>query len=155
MEHFASIHRMKEAYEGMKNRVSRIRKESERSIERALQVVETAGAGTGWSYANARWGTVPHDDASAAPCIELLGIPCDLGAGLLLVGGAFFGALGRYDEHGFNVGAGSITSFGCRLGTEMGHKAASSAPAKTTTKGLGRGSYGHTVFEDEREAVFR
>jgi hypothetical protein len=155
MEHFASINRVKEAYEGLKARMSRVRKESEKTVERALQVVETGGASTGWGYANARWGTVPADDASAPSAIEVMGVPADLGVGLVLIGGSFFGALGRYEEHGYNLGTGSVCAFGYRLGTELGHKAASHAPARTTTRGLGRGANGHTVFEDEREAVFR
>ena len=158
MEHFGSIHRVKEAYDSLKNRMGRIRKESERTIERALQVVETAGTCGAWGYVNGRWGTVSQHDANAQKEVQLLGVPADIGTGVVLLGVSFFGGLGKYDEHGFNVGTGSASAFAYRMGNELGEKAGAAHPRTTTTKGLGRGAYGrnaHTVFEEQGEPVFR
>jgi hypothetical protein len=148
-----SMKKAKEAYERMSNRIASVRKESEKVIGRGLQVAETAGSSFAWGYANHKWGTVPASDAAALPEVQLLGLPADLGAGVLMVGAGFFGAFGRYEEHGFNVGAGSIGAFAYRMGAELGAKSEhTQAPKrpKAVTSGYGRM---HSVV-DERQPAY-
>lgn len=157
MEHFGSIAKVKEFAERARTRMAGIRKENERVISRALQVVETNATLGGWGYANGRWGEVNAQDASALAEIKVLGMPADLLAGGVLLGVSFFKGLGVYEEHGFNVGTGSTGAFAYRMGYEMGsksaHESAAPRPGKVSTKGIGtgyRGAHGgqvHTVYD--------
>jgi hypothetical protein len=161
MAEFQALAKAKELYERAHARLGKFREENERTISRALQAVETAGACGGWGYANGRWGTKSESDANALPEIQVVGIPADLAVGVGLLGVSFFGGLGKYDEHGFNVGSGSAAAFSYRMGHELGSKAAHStprsksagAPAQITA---GRGPHGgrvHTYVEDHERAA--
>jgi hypothetical protein len=162
MAEFQALAKAKELYERAHARLGKFRAENERTISRALQAVETAGAAGGWGYANARWGTASTADAHTLPEIQVVGIPADLAVGVGLLGVSFFGGLGKYDEHGFNLGSGSAAAFAYRMGHELGSKA-QHTQARTTSRGAppqmtaGRGPHGgriHTYVEDrEREAA--
>lgn len=154
-----SLLEAKKAVMRMKDRIGKVREDNERVIGQGLQVVEAGAAMFGWGWANHKFGTVPAHDAAALPEVQVLGLPADLGAGVLLVGAAMFGAFGRYDEHAINVGAGSIGAFGYRMGAEIGSKSHESAPAAPGRRPAGQvtsGAHGHRRIHnvvDEREEV--
>lgn len=131
---FESLAKVKEFQERLTSRMSNMRKRAEKSIEQAMAVVEINGGLAGWGYANERWGDAPTDDPSGYREVKIMGVPADLTAGLGLLAFSFFGALGKYDEHGLNLGNASTGAFSYRLGGEAGRRAATKA-AQTTTQG--------------------
>ena len=58
-----------------------------------------------------------------------MGVPADLGVAVALHGVAFMGGLGKYSEHGHNVGSGALASHAYRMGTQLGSTAAQHAGA--------------------------
>ena len=54
----------------------------------------------------------------------MLGVPVDLGVGFALTGVAMFGGLGRYGEHGVNIGSGALAAYAYRSGYQLGQDAA-------------------------------
>jgi hypothetical protein len=157
MAEFAALAKAKEMYDRAHGRLAKFREENERRIGQTMAVVETVGATAGWAYANGRWGKV--EGAHKLPEIELFGIPADLGVGIGLIGLSMFGGLGKYDEHGINVGVGSTGAFAYRMFHELGSKAAAehpkAAPKTTPQVTSGRGVHGGRVhtYVDEREAA--
>lgn len=129
----ASMSKMKEIAMRAQGRLTAIKKASEKGIEQAFQVLEVNGALFGWGYANERWGAVPTASTTQMKEITVMGVPADLGAGVVLLGLSMFGGLGRYAEHGISMGNGSTGAFAYRMGGELGAKALQ--PATTTTSG--------------------
>ena len=154
-----SMRKVKDGYERMTKRISTIKKENEKVIGRGLQVAITGGAAFGWGYANHKWGTVPASDAAALPEVQILGLPADLGAGVLLIGAGFFGAFGKYDDLAFNAGTGSAAAFGYRMGAELGskstHEQQHQAPAQVGPRQGARTSGRMHTVEDSREDVYQ
>jgi len=157
-----SLAKAKEAVTRMSGRMANIRKDNERAITRIVQGVGTVGTCFGWSYANAKWGEVHENNAGGLAELAVVGIPADLASGIGLYAVSFFGGFGKWDELGFSVGIGSACAFTARMGTEMGAKSATDAPAKKTkTAGemsAGRGPHGgrvHSVWPGERQYADR
>jgi hypothetical protein len=150
---FESLAKVKELQERLVTRMANMRKRAEKGIGQAMAVAEVNGGLAAWGYANERWGDPPKDDPSGYREVKVMGIPADLTAGLALIGMAMFGGLGKYDEHGLNLGNASTGAFSYRLGAEAGRRAAAKA---TTTSGepaqMGtgqRGQYGGRVHHVE------
>jgi hypothetical protein len=94
------------------HRLHTIREKSERVIDDALQVVETGAASFAAGFANEKWGTNGE--------LELVGVPADLLAGVVLSGLAIAGAAGKYHSHALNLGSGGIAAYAYRLGASSG-----------------------------------
>ena len=131
---FESLAKVKEFQERLVTRMTNMKKRAEKGIGQAIAVAEVNGALAGWGYANERWGEAPKDDPTGLRELKVMGIPADLTAGIGMLGLAFFGGLGRYDEHGLNVGNASTGAFSYRMGAEAGRRGAQKA-TQTTTQG--------------------
>jgi hypothetical protein len=110
-----TIAQAREYVEKAQTRMKTFREKAEERIGQGLEVTEVSGTAFALGYANARWG----EDGE----IKLLGVPLDLGAGAALTGLALFGGLGKYAEHGVNIGAGALAAYGYRAGFELGSEA--------------------------------
>ena len=125
-----SLSKMRDLYEGARNRMAKMKEQSEAIIGEGLKVVEVSGSAFALGYANERYGKGGE--------LMVAGVPVDLGVGVGLLGVTLFGGLGKYAEHGANVAAGALAAFGYRSGAEMGRAAL--AKAGTTTGALPVGS---------------
>jgi hypothetical protein len=114
----------KEALARAKNAMGKVREKAEEAIGHGIEVAEVGGTAFGFGYANAKWG----DDGE----LKMFGGPVDLGVGIALTGVAMFGGLGRYAEHGVNVGAGAIAAYAYRTGYQLGAESNDSASDTTT-----------------------
>jgi len=139
---FEGLAKVKALQERLTSRMHSMRAKAEKAIEQTTTVVEVNGTLFGWGYANEKFGEAPADDPSGFKEYKLLGVPADLGAGLGLLGVAFFGGLGKYDGHGINVGAASTGGFSYRLGAEMGRRAEKGTTTKGAAPRVGQGTQG-------------
>ena len=129
MADFGSVAKVKEHWERMNARMKSFREKNEKTIERGFAIAEVSGSLFAWGYANERWGNTT--DPLGLKEITVVGVPADLGAGVGLLALGLFGGLGRYAEHGVNLGSGSAGAFAYRMGAELGRKAV--APTTTTS----------------------
>ena len=118
-----SIAKAREYVERAKEKMAKVREHAEEAIGQGIQVAEVSGTAFAFGYANARWG---GDKGQ----VEVFGLPADLGTAVALHGVAFMGGLGRYSEHGHNVGTGALASYAYRMGTHFGAEAARHAPTR-------------------------
>jgi hypothetical protein len=109
-------------------------KRNEKAIEQGFAVLETNGGLFGWGYANEKWGDMTDQGVKE---LRVMGMPADLAAGAGMLGLAFFGGLGKYAEHGINLGNASTGAFSYRMGIEMARKAASTATSGAPQVGAG------------------
>ena len=123
-----SLAKAREYADRMQGKMARLREHAEEAIGNGIQVTEVGGTAFAFGYANGRWG----EDGE----IKVLGVPVDLGVGFALTGIAMFGGLGKYGEHGVNIGAGALASYAYRAGHQLGADAsdASSAPASSAKR---------------------
>ena len=117
-----SLAKTQEYLERMQTRMAKVRQHAETSMGQAIQSAEVTGTAFAFSYANQRWG-------GEAGEIKVLGLPIDLGIGFALTGLALMGGLGKYTEHGVNIGSGALASYAVRSGAQLGLQAASDGPA--------------------------
>ncbi len=126
-----SIAKAREYVDKAREKMARIREHAEEAIGTGIQIAEVGGTAFGFGYANARWGTNGE--------VKVMGVPADLGVAVALHGVAFMGGLGKYSEHGHNVGSGALASYAYRMGTQLGSTAAQHAggvqPASFQTAG--------------------
>lgn len=94
------------------HRIHAIKAKSEKIVDDVLQVAETSLATFGAGYANEKWGTNGE--------LEVMGVPADLLAGVLLSGLAIAGAAGKHDHHALSLGAGLVGAYTYRLGASLG-----------------------------------
>ncbi len=123
----------KDALSRAKHSIARVREKAETAIGQGIEVAEVGATAFGFGYANGRWG---GDEGE----IKVFGLPVDLGTGIALTGLAMFGGFGKYAEHGVNVGAGAIASYGYRTGYQLGSDAATNAGTSTQTSARMRGA---------------
>jgi hypothetical protein len=115
--------------EKAKDKMARFRKHAEEQIGHGIQGAEVSGTAFGMGYLNARYGKDGE--------LKVLGLPVDLAAAIGMHGVAFAGGLGKYKEHGHNVGDGALASFAYRFGSQLGTNALKNANApKTEVKGI-------------------
>jgi len=112
-----SIAKARSYVERAQEKMAKIREHAEEAIGQGIQIAEVSGTAFGFGYANARWGGPKGQ-------VEVLGLPADLGAAVALHGVAFMGGLGKYAEHGHNMGTGALASYSYRMGTHFGADAA-------------------------------
>lgn len=120
-----SIAKARAYVERAREKMAKIREHAEEAIGQGIQIAEVSGTAFGFGYANARWGGEKGQ-------VEILGLPADLGVAVALHGVAFMGGLGRYAEHGHNVGTGALASYSYRMGTHFGAEAGKLAPKKAS-----------------------
>jgi hypothetical protein len=123
-----SLSKAREYAERMSTKMAKLREHAEEAIGNGIQVTEVGGTAFAFGYANGRWG----EDGE----VKVLGVPVDLGVGFALTGIAMFGGLGKYGEHGVNIGSGALAAYAYRAGHQLGADAASEdskpvAPKKT------------------------
>lgn len=95
----------------------------ERLFGHALTAIEIVGVGGAMSYLNARHA------APGKNAYEVLGLPADVVLGLAFTGTAVFtNYLGRYSEHGLNVGLGFLLAYACRMGSIWGDASRRESP---------------------------
>ena len=114
-----SIAKAREYVDKAREKMARIREHAEEAIGTGIQIAEVGGTAFGFGYANARWGQNGE--------VKVMGVPADLGVAVALHGVAFMGGLGKYSEHGHNVGSGALASYAYRMGTQLGTTAAQHA----------------------------
>jgi hypothetical protein len=114
-----SLSKMQEHLERAQARMAKVREHAEASVGQAIQTTEVGGTAFAFGYANARWGENGE--------LKVLGLPVDLGVGFALTGLSLMGGLGKYAEHGNNIGSGAIAAFAYRSGMQMGAQAADAA----------------------------
>ncbi|MFI4971184.1 MAG: hypothetical protein ACHP7H_00775 [Hyphomicrobiales bacterium] len=135
---FEGLHQVKEAYGRMEARLHNLKKKAEKSIEQTLAIVEVNAATFAWGYVNERFGD--KTDELGLHEYKLAGVPVDLGVGLALLGISLFGGLGKYDEHGLNLGNGSTSAFSYRLGGELGRRSRDGGSGKPAAKQVTSGT---------------
>jgi hypothetical protein len=118
-----SLAKMQDHLERMQGRMAKVREHAEASVGLAIQATEVGGTAFAFGYANGRWG----EDGE----LKVLGLPVDLGVGFALTGLSLLGGLGKYAEHGNNVGSGAIAAFAYRSGMQMGAQAAEASSGAT------------------------
>src|ERR1700689_4440354 len=111
-----SLSKAREYAERMQKRMATIRETAEKAVGDGIEVPEVGGAAFAFGYANGRWG----EDGE----MKMLGVPVDLGVGFALTGVAMFGGLGKYGEHGVNIGSGALAAYAYRSGYQLGQSAA-------------------------------
>ncbi len=124
-----SLAKARDYAERMSNKMAKLREHAEDAIGNGIQVTEVGGTSFAFGYANGRWG----EDGE----IKMLGVPVDLGVGFALTGVAMFGGLGKYGEHGVNIGSGALAAYAYRSGYQLGQGAAyeDAKPAATRKRG--------------------
>jgi hypothetical protein len=123
-----SLAKAREYAERMQGKMAKLREHAEEAIGNGIQVTEVGGAAFAFGYANGRWGENGE--------IKALGVPVDLGVGFALTGIAMFGGLGKYAEHGVNVGSGALAAYGYRSGFQLGQDAASNTAPNASARKL-------------------
>jgi hypothetical protein len=107
-----SLTKAKEYVERVQQRMARMREKSEEVIGEGIAAAEVAGTAFGLGYANARFGE--------RGSLQMFGVPVDLGVAVAMHGLAFAGGLGKYAEHGHNIGTGALACYAYRTGAELG-----------------------------------
>jgi hypothetical protein len=103
-------------YKTIERAMLKLREKAEGAIGTGIQVAEVSGSAFAWGYANGRWGENGE--------LTLGGMPVDLGVAVALHGVAFLGGLGKYAEHGHNLGTGALAACAYRTGSMMGAQSA-------------------------------
>jgi len=103
----------------------RIAKENEKRIEGVMTTVETVGVAWAVSWFNAKNGP------SAGVSYQIAGYDSELVVGAALVGLGLFELGGKYDEHLYAAGAGSLAAWATKQGWQAGGKARTATRATT------------------------
>ena len=107
-----ALAKTEEALTRTREKMARLKETAEEAIGNGIQVTEVGGTAFLMGLANAKWG----EDGE----IKVLGVSLDLGVGFALTGVAMFGGLGKYAEHGVNVGSGALAAYAYRSGFQLG-----------------------------------
>lgn len=107
-----SVAHAREMIANARKKMAQMREGAEEVIGEGIRIGEVGAAALGFGYANGRWGENGE--------LAVGGIPVDLGAAVLLHGTAFMGGLGKYAEHGHNLGTGALAAAAYRTGAKIG-----------------------------------
>lgn len=110
-----NIAKAREMVERAKSKMATMREHSEEVIGEAIAATEVGTTALAFGYANARYGEGGE--------LKIAGMPLDLLAGVSLHGISFMGGLGKYSEHGHNIGSGAVAAYMCRMGNQLGRDA--------------------------------
>lgn len=97
-------------YQGMQKRVAAIKEEAEEKVMVVVQTAEINTASFGFGVVNGRWNRP-----------ELVGIPADALAGMLLHAAGFM-VDSNAGKHLHNLGDGALSCYSAGLGTGIGAK---------------------------------
>lgn len=117
--------------DALKSRVANIRKQAERTTEKALATAEVTGSAFAMGLIQGRTGG-----------IEVMGVPIELGLGVGLTIGGFLGMAGKHSDHLNNVANGCLAAYATTMGRGVGAAwkdkalAAGSASPGTKTSGV-------------------
>lgn len=134
-------------WQNARNAAKRVAEENEKRIENVIGTVEVVGAAWAISYWNGKSGP------AAGQAYQLMGYDADLVLGAALVGLGLFELAGKYDEHLYSLGAGSLAAWATRHGWTAGGNAktaggtatATNTPATSTTTTTGVAPAGRYV----------
>lgn len=117
----AQLEKLRNRYQSMQARVKNLREKANETVGQLIQTTEVSVAAFGLGLINGRF----VDKETGEPGVEILGVPLDLGAAVVLHGIAFVGG-GKYSEHMHNLGDGALaaylTTMGVGVGTRMRQK---------------------------------
>ena len=119
-----------------KGQLAANKEKSQAMLRTGLNIGEVGAGALGFSYLNARYGNDP-----SGTYYQLMGVPVDLAAAVVLHGLAFFGMAGGYEEDMHMLGTGAIASYLARLGGQLGKQGASGGAAAATKGTFGAGGY--------------
>lgn len=104
-----ALETMEQKAKSAKAMVQRVKLEAEHTVMAVVGGIETFGTAFSMGVINGRWGNP-----------EILGIPVDLGAGLVLHGIGFL--VDEGGDHLHNLGNGALCSYFSALGVGVGRK---------------------------------
>lgn len=96
----------------------------EEAMGHMVQSMEVGMSALGFGWAEGRYGS-----------IELLGIPANLGASVVLHGLGYFGMAGKHSEHLHNLGDGALASYLHTMGVGIGARSRQPARPGGATSG--------------------
>lgn len=124
----AELHKLPSRYASLKSKLTNVRKEGEKVVEKVLRTAETSGTAFGLGLINGYHGPVT---VAKVPLELLL-------AGLFEIGG-YLGLAGKHSDHLNNIGDGALSAFavvkGVQIGAEIKAKHTGTSTT-TTTKGI-------------------
>ena len=124
-----NIAKAREMVERAKSKMATMREHSEEVIGEAIAATEVATTALAFGYANARYGEGGE--------LKIAGMPIDLLVGVSLHGISFLGGLGKYSEHGHNIGSGGMAAYAFRTGSQLGRDAREGRGAAPGTRTAG------------------
>jgi len=98
-----------EKYEHLKRRVSNMRQKAEETTKKVVRTAEVGAAAFGMGLLQGR-----------TQGVEILGVPLELGAGLVLNVLGMMDAAGGHSEHLTNLGDGCVAAYAATLGRGVG-----------------------------------
>jgi hypothetical protein len=96
------LHSLKKRIEGIKNH-------TEKTVEKVIRTAEVSGTAFGIGVLNGKTGGV-----------EIMGVPLELSAGIVLNVLSYMGAAGKMSDHVGNIGDGALASFATMEGVKIG-----------------------------------
>jgi hypothetical protein len=90
---------------------------AENLTQQTVQTALISGASFGFGVLGGHQGAV-----------DVLGVPVDLGAGIIIHLGALAGLAGRWDKAAHDIGDGALAAYFARLGARVGHNWARKSP---------------------------
>lgn len=124
-----NIAKAREMVERARSKMTAMREHSEEVIGEAIAATEVGTTALAFGYANARYGDGGE--------LKIAGMPLDLLAGVSLHGISFMGGLGKYAEHGHNIGSGAMAAYAYRAGSQLGRDAREGKGAAPGTRTAG------------------
>jgi len=107
-------------------RMHNIHAKAQEQFGQAICALETTVSAFSFGFARGYWSKPGQD-------VTVMGVPIDLGAGLIGHAMGFFGSLGHYAEDAHNLSNGALASYattlGLRMGVEQAQKHAGVTPA--------------------------
>lgn len=115
----------------VKNRIAKVQREAEERVEQVVRTFEVAGTAFGIGVMQGRTGG-----------IEVVGIPLELGGGLLLEVLGHLDFAGKMSGHLINVGDGALAAYATTLGRGVGQEWSDKAAHHGGSKQVKTGSSG-------------
>lgn len=110
------LERLRSQYQSAQRAKERVKERAQKAAQQAMAVVEIGGTGALMGYAR---GQVEGRGNK----FEVFGMAPDMILGLGLIGSAFFGLFGKYDDDMLNVGAAAVGTFGAFAMRDLGFEA--------------------------------
>ena len=105
----AHLGRLATRAEGLQKRLARFKEKASETTEKVVRTVEVGTMALGMGIVQGRAGSV-----------EIMGLPLELGTGVVLNLMGYFGAAGKYSDHLNNFGDGALASYLTTVGRGVG-----------------------------------